>query len=74
MVSAMAKPARILPLSMTVQTTTGQQIVIAATHSAGRDEPPRLLVQGGVWRVELPEGEVDRLRDFIAGWWPAGAG
>ncbi len=57
------------PLSMTVRTKAGQSIAVAATFPDGAQAPPVLMVQGGLWRIEIPEEEAQRLVAFVAQWW-----
>lgn len=60
-------PAR--PLSMTALTLHGQRIVVAATHLDGVGASPSLLLQGGLWRVEISPYEARRVEAFVRAWW-----
>jgi hypothetical protein len=54
---------------MTAWTIHGQSIVVAAAHrEAGA--PPVLMLQGGIWRIEIDQQEAERVAAFLAAWWP----
>lgn len=63
------RPRLIRPLSHVARTTTGQELILAAyPHAAG--DPPPLVVQCGVLRVEVEHGEAVSVARFLGWWWP----
>lgn len=57
------------PLSIDLPARDGHRITVAASH-ATRDAPPVLLLQGGMWRIEMDREAARGLRRFIEAWWP----
>ncbi len=62
-------PGRIPPLSMTLRTENGQELVLAVSPGEGRDS---LILQGGLWRHRIPQDEVERACAFLLAHWTPG--
>jgi hypothetical protein len=60
---------RLLPLSMTVRSDTGHELVLAARRQGGPDRPVELIIQTGMLRLVMPPEAAARMAVFMDGWW-----